>query len=120
MVSLRDEGSLVLVVEDERGAARNRWRVEFQGVAAYRNILETYRLGLWARREELGGPTGWTWQVTHSDWLGRFRAEEQLVDVHAEGVRHYQLGTEDEVVEVLTPEVPTIEDLGPAGDAGDN
>lgn len=117
MVSLVDDGSLTILLEDARDEERGRWAVRFERVVAYRNLLEEYRLGLWARRKELGGPIGWSWRVTQSDWLGELREKEDLVDVKAPGAIHYLIATEDDVVEVFTPESPIIEDLGPAGDA---
>ena len=117
MVSLIDDGSLEVVLEDARGEARNRWSVCFEQVVAYRNILEEYRLALWSRREEIGAPRGWSWRLTSSDWLGALRESESLIDVHAKDARHYLIATEDDVIEVFTPEEPRIEDLGSAGDA---
>ncbi|MEE8107287.1 MAG: hypothetical protein V3T86_17260 [Planctomycetota bacterium] len=91
--------------------------MRFENVVAYRNMLEEYRVGLWARREEIGGPRGWTWRVTRSDWLCELREQEPLVDINAPGAIHYLIATEDDVVEVFTAEPPVIDELGPAGDA---
>ena len=117
MVSLIDDGSPRLVLEDARGEERCRWSVRFENVVAYRNMLEEYRVSLWARREEIGGPRGWTWRLTRSDWLCELREQEPLVDINAPGAIHYLIATEDDVVEVFMAELPVIDELGPAADA---
>ncbi|MEM8882690.1 MAG: hypothetical protein AAGD14_01315 [Planctomycetota bacterium] len=112
MISLVDDGSLQLVLENDH----TRWSVRFEHVVAYRNLLEEYRLELWQRRDEIGSPRGWSWRLTRSDWLDELREREPLVDTHAPEAVHYLIATQDDVVEVFTAEPPIIDEVGSAED----
>jgi hypothetical protein len=57
---------------------------------------------------------GWTVRVPNSPWLAMLRRAESLVDVHHPNLVHYQIGTEDDVIDVLASQEPQIEALGPA------
>lgn len=113
LVSLLDDGALRITLEDGRDPARSRWRFTFRHPAAYLNLLEEYRLELWGMRAP-GERPGWTVRVPNSPWLTRLRQAESLVDVHHPGLMHFQIGTEDDVIDVLASEEPQIEELGAA------
>ena len=114
LVSLLDDGALHLVLEDAHHEARLRWRFTFRNVPAYLNLLEEYRLELWAHEARQGKRLGWTVQVPDSPWLARLYQSESLLELHHPGLVHYQVGTEDDVIDILAPTPPLIEELGPA------
>ena len=62
------------------------------------------------------GSPGWTRIDPDSSWLADLRSREALLDVHSPGCRHYIIVTEDDVIDVLTPEEPTIVEVAPAGE----
>ena len=109
MVSLLDHDGLHITVQDLRDPARRRYRFTFHRVPAYRNILEEYRTG------EPVAPkgTGWTRVVPESPWLSELRKREPLLDVHSPACEHYVIVTEDDVIDVLSPEPPTIHEVEP-------
>jgi len=49
VVSVVDDGSLKITVEDARGTPRRRWKIDFGRVPAYLNLMEEFRLELWQR-----------------------------------------------------------------------
>jgi hypothetical protein len=90
----------------------HRYRVVFGRCPAYRNIMEEFRLELWAHRDETAQLCGWTFVVIDSPWVASFRPAEPLLDVYFPALTHYVITTENDVIEVLTPDPPRIEDLG--------
>jgi hypothetical protein len=109
MVSLVDEGTLVITLEDARHPERIRYRVTFESAPLYRNILEEYRTN------EPQNPTrSWSVVVLESGWLKLMREREALLDIHSPGLRHYRIITEDDVIDILSNSVPLVEELGPA------
>jgi hypothetical protein len=114
MVSLVDDGCLKITVEDLRDPARPRWRFTFRQAPIYRNILEEYRLELWELVHQGGERKGWTVTVPSSPWLAQLKEKEPLIEVHHPYLLHFQIGTEDDVIDVLSPEAPLIESVEPA------
>ena len=109
MVSLVDDGKLKLTFQDLRDPMRRRFRFTFKTYPAYRNILEEFRTS-----EEGYNTKSWTVIVEESQWLERFRKQEPIFDAHYPEIRHYLFCTEDDVIEVLSPEPPEIEEIAPA------
>jgi len=107
MVSLVDQGGLHITVQDLRDPKRRRYRFTFRRAPAYRNILEEYRTS----EPPVGGKLGWTVTVPDSPWLEEFRNREPLLEVHSPGCRHYVIVTEDDVIDVLSPEPPEITEV---------
>jgi hypothetical protein len=85
MVSLLDQNGLHMTLEDLQDPARRRFKFVFRRIAAYRNLLEEYRMS------ESSPPHGTGWPVTVSDspWLAELWTEEPLLDVHSAGCLHY-------------------------------
>jgi hypothetical protein len=108
MVALTDAGTLQIVLEDGRDPARPRWRVTFREVLAYLNLAEEYRLELWGRGMT-ADRVGWTVRIPESPWLALLGRAEALVKVHHPGAQHYQIGTEDDVIDVLCSAEPEFE-----------
>lgn len=115
MVSLVDDGEeLVMLFEAFRAPGRPRWRVRFQQHVAYRNIDEAYRLGLWRMLDDTDQRCGFTFTVEESPPLDSW-STEYLHEFHPT-TRHYVIATEDDVVEVLTPDAPVWEIAEPAAE----
>lgn len=109
VVSIVDAGPLVITLEDARHPSRLRYRVTFEAAPLYRNIWEEYRTS------EGASPIGsWSLLVRESGWLRLMRAREPLLDVHSPGLDHYQIITEDDVLDILSNTPPEVEELGPA------
>ena len=89
-----------------------RYKVTFRNYPAYRNIEESYRLGLWQRRQQLNDPnaSGWTLIVPDSSWVKEF-VNEPILEMFNPGIVHYLIATENDVIEVLASEEPTVERL---------
>lgn len=102
LVSLIDNVSLEVTVEATRMPGRPRWRFVFDRVAAYRNILEEYRLELWGHLDESGQRCGFTFTVQDSPWIAELRPNEPLLELYNPGLQHYVLCTDDDVIEVLS------------------
>lgn len=111
MVSLLDQGGLHITVQDLKDPARRRYQFSFRDVPAYRNILEEYRM---SEPPPAGAWAGWTRIDPRSAWLADLSAREPLLDVHRPGCVHYIIVTEDDVIDVLSPEVPAIVEIAPA------
>lgn len=114
MVSLVDDGELTITVEDVMGATRSRWAFRFARAPIYQNIPEEYRLELWRHVHERGKRYGWTVRVPNSPWLFQLKANEALMDVHDPSLQHFQIGSEDDIIDVLSAKAPDIIALGPA------
>lgn len=110
MVSLLDQNGLHMTLDDLQDPARRRFKFVFRRIAAYRNILEEYRMS------ESSPPhgTGWTVTVSDSPWLAELWTEEPLLDVHSAGCLHYVIVTEDDVIDILCPKPPEIVEVAPA------
>jgi len=114
MVSLVDDGKLTLTLEDIHSPQRTRWRFIFNKYPAYRNILEEHRLELWEHLDKTNQRCGNTFTVLDSSWIASFRPGEPLLEIYFPTLIHYVIATEDDVIEVLSPEPPRIEEVGPA------
>jgi hypothetical protein len=114
MESLHDHAGLLEIelADYLNNTAVARYKVTFRSYPAYRNIEEHYRLELWKRRAELNDPdaTGWTFIVPDSLWVQEF-ANEPIFEFFNEGIVHYMIITEDDVIEVLDNRDPTVEAL---------
>ena len=110
MVSLVDHSGLHIVVEVLRDSKRRRYQFSFRRVPAYRNILEEYRTS----ERPAGGALGLTITIPDSPWLKSFLRHEPLLEVHMPGCEHYVIVTEDDVIDVLSPEPPEIREIEPA------
>ena len=106
MVSLSDTSDgLRITVVDPRTQLSPLTTFHFKSFAAYRNILEEFRLsddGPSSRTE------GWTLIGTHSSWKIQLLASEPLIEVHAKGAEHYQIITEDDIIDILSNTPPEI------------
>jgi hypothetical protein len=120
MVSLADGNEGLAITLDARDSRHrwHRWRLVFERHPAYRNIMEEFRLELWRHRDETGQRCGWTFVVPDSPWVAAFKLDEELLEVWYPTIKHFVISTEDDVVEVLSPEPPRVEDLGPTPNEG--
>lgn len=107
MVSLHDREGLHITLQDLRDPARRRFEFVFRRVAAYRNLLEEYRTS----EPPVPHGVGWTLTIPDSPWLAELRAKEPLLDIHSPGCQHYVIVTEDDVIDVLSPEPPEIQEI---------
>jgi hypothetical protein len=89
-----------------------RYRMVFGRCPAYRNIMEEFRLELWEHRHKSAQQCGWTFTVIDSPWVASFRPTEPLLDVFYPALTHYVITTQNDVIEVLSPDPPRIDDLG--------
>ena len=109
MVSLVDRGELCVTVVDMQ-TPDELLDFRFVSVAAYRNILEEYRL-----TEGLDVPsTGWTVIVNNSEWLEQLEDVEDLFRDEQKGSVHYMIITEDDVIDILSSRLPEITKRPPA------
>lgn len=115
MVSLTDDGTLSIVVEDLRDPSRPRWRFRFIDAPFYQNIQEEYRMELWEKVFAGGRRYGNTRTVPDSPWLASLREHEELVHVYHPHLVHFQISTEDDVIDILSPDAPEITAIAPAG-----
>ena len=115
MVSLVDWNGLHITVQDLRDPERRRYQFTFRCVPAYRNILEEYRTSE-ASESLVEGDLGWTVKVSKSPWLETLSQAEPLLEVLTPGCAHYVIITEDDVIDVLSPEPPVISELLPAAE----
>lgn len=83
---------------------------------AYRNILEEYRLELWAALTGAQA-TGYTLIVADSPWIEELKEHEPLLSVLHPQLRHYIISTSDDVIEILTDEEPIFRQV-PLTDTG--
>lgn len=122
MVSLTDaDQELVLLLEDAR--TRDRWRVRWRGrYPAYRNIDESYRVGLWQWLHHSGQRCGSTFLVQETPVFASW--ETGYLEVVEPRTRHFVIATDDDVVEVLSQSEPIWEtaeapepEAGPPGKA---
>jgi hypothetical protein len=116
LVSLVGDRSLTITLEDARGQPRRRWRFIFKQASIYQNILEEFRLELWERIQATGPRLGWTTMVPDSPWLAKLKERESLIEVHYPVLLHFQIATEDDVIDVLSPQAPSIQEIEPAAD----
>jgi len=108
------DGALELVLQSVSTTERIRCQITFVRYPAYRNILEEFRLELWARRDTISTAyaLGCTMIVPNSPWI-RELGKEPLLMIRNKNLVHYMVVTEDDVIEILTDETPIIEVLGP-------
>lgn len=112
MVSLVDDGELSITFEAPRETGRPRWCVTFRTYPGYRNLLEEFRLELWSHLDSTNQRCGSTFTVANSPWIETLRTRESLFDTYYSRIKHYVLSTEDDVIEVLSPNAPRIDALG--------
>lgn len=115
MASLSDCGKLQITIEAAQGSERLRWRFDFDTYPGYRNLLEEFRQELWAHLESTMQREGATFTVRNSPWINRLREEEDVFKALYSRVYHYVICTEDDVLEILSPDAPVIQALGPTG-----
>jgi hypothetical protein len=116
MVSLLDNGELSITVQNARDPERRRFRFTFKNYPAYRNILEEYRTGRSEEFIDTSGKIGWTRIILESPWLASFKKSEPLLEELNPGLVHYEICTEDDVVEVLANEPPEVAEIEPAAE----
>jgi tetratricopeptide (TPR) repeat protein len=119
VVGVVDDGSLRITVEDTRSTPRRRWRIDFGRAPAYLNLLEEYRLELWQRIHTGEIAYGWTRIIPDSPWLARLGEAEALLRIHYPELTHHQIGSEDDIIDVLAPEPPGITEIEPASPGAD-
>ncbi len=114
MESLHDHSGILEIelADYSNNTAIARYKLTFRNYPAYRNIDESYRIGLWERRQQLNDPlaTGWTLIIPDSPWIQEF-VNEPILGLFHPGLVHYLIATENDVVEVLASELPTVERL---------
>ena len=103
-----DKG-LIITLSNSEGL---NFEVQFENHPVYRNILEEYKLNLWAIRDEKWPNLGNTWIIENSDWLEQFEKEEPLLSHHEGQLQHYIITTQSSVIEVLSndnnPKIKTV------------
>ena len=110
LVSLVDEGHLTITVQDNRDNYR-RMRIVFEYSPIYRNIEEIFRTA-----NSINRTGSWTVIVNNSSWLAELRAHEDLIDQVLPNLRHYQIITEFDVIDVLSEREPKVEEVEPGRD----
>jgi hypothetical protein len=111
MVSLiqnNHERTLNILLEDGRDPERKRFLISFKNVSAYKNILEEYRLSELENKDKQTLSVGWTRNIQNSIWLGHFTNNEPLLETNNIGSQHYQVCTEDDVIDVISNIEPTV------------
>lgn len=108
--SLNDsKKGLVITLSNSKGLI---FEITFENYPAYRNILEEYKLNLWAKRDENWSNLGNTWTIENSDWLELLEKDEPLLLHHEGKLKHYIVITQSAVIEVLSndsnPKVKTV------------
>lgn len=83
-------------------------------IPAIATSWKAIRLKLWEHLDETQRRCGNTFTVPESPWLNLLNHEEPLLEVQYPGLQHFVITTEDDVVEVLSPEPAEIECLGSA------
>ncbi len=116
MVSLTHKVELSIILQDIRDPQRRRFRFTFSNCPAYRNILEEYRLELWSEIESRREGMGWTLIIPDSQWIAALKEKEPLIEVNCPDLVHYMICTEDDVIEVLSDELPKIVEIEPAAE----
>lgn len=109
MVMLVDDGTLSIIVQ-VNGVTPKWFRCVFSKYPAYRNILEEFRTELWERLEQKKQYLGWTAIVNNSQWVSSF-SREPLLKEHYPQLKHYLICTEDDVIEVLSPQDPEMREI---------
>lgn len=103
------EKGLIITFSNSQGV---NFEIVFENYPAYRNVLEEYKLNLWAIRDEKWTDIGNTWIIKNSDWLEQFKKEEPLLSHHEGQLHHYIIITQSAVIEVLSndnnPEIKTV------------
>jgi hypothetical protein len=110
LISLHHEGCLKVILEGTQAGGFEQHCFTFKRFFAYRSLREEYRTALW--NNDVGLGIGWTRLVLDSPWVQELRTSEPLFGLHggADAV-HYLFCSEDDVVDVLAHEPPTIEPI---------
>ena len=108
--SLSDsEKGLVITLSNSQDV---NFEVIFKNYPAYRNVLEEYKLNLWAIRDKKWFEIGNTWIVENSDWLNQLEKDESLITHHEDKLKHYLICTQSAVIEILSsdcnPNIKTV------------
>jgi len=112
LASLVDDGQLTITFEAPREPGRPRWKVKFDKIAGYRNLLEEFRLELWQHLDTTQQRCGNTFTVANSPWIKELRRREGVFEAIHPNSSHFVFLTEDDVIEVLSSNSPAIEFLG--------
>ncbi|MGC4093233.1 MAG: hypothetical protein QM756_42955 [Polyangiaceae bacterium] len=113
MVSLIDvDHELDVLLEAVHSPGRPRWRVRFRQYPAYRNVDESYRTDLWRWLDESKQRVGSTFTVEESPRFASW-GTVYLHDV-VPNAQHFVIATEDDVIEVVSAQLPTWESADPA------
>ena len=115
MVSLIDDGQLTITLEDLRDEERKRWSVIFEKAPVYQNILEEFRMELWSNLKIVDDNLGWTLKYPNSPWHKKLIKNEDLLELYHPNLEHYQIITEDDVIDVLSENSPVITQIESAG-----
>ena len=115
MVSLIDSEGLNIILEDLRGE-RKRWSFFFESAPAYFNLLEVFRSEMWQEINWSKEEYGRTLKYPNSMWLQKLKESDDLLEVLKPDLEHYQIVTEDDVIDVLSEKEPEIKELEPAGE----
>ncbi len=113
MVSLFDKRVLEIILQDLKDPARKRYKFIFNKVAAYRNIMEEYRIN--EKEFPISSKKfGWTLFAETSEWLNYFKEKEQLLEEYNPNCKHFIIMSEDDVVEILCSYFPEVIEIEPA------
>ena len=109
MVSMSDcHRQLTFTFEAPRESGGPRWELKFNTYPGYRNLLEEFRIQLWEHLDSTDQRCGNTFFVTNSPWIQTLRKTEGVFDHYYPEMFHYVMATEDDVIEVLSPETPVV------------
>ena len=100
-----DSDKLEVVVQDNKDNFR-RVRFTFDYVPIYRNIDELYRSS-----ESINNTNSWTVVIDESKWLKELKEKEDLIEEFLPEIKHYQIITEFDVIDILSTKEPLVEEI---------
>ncbi len=111
MVSLIDDGSLTITLEDLRDPKRKQWSFFFKSAPVYFNLMEEFRGEMWGEINKTGEKLGWTVMYPNSTWHKMLKESDDMLETLRPNLEHYQIATEDDVIDILSENAPIIKEL---------
>jgi hypothetical protein len=105
IMAIRDEDEGLTVVLASEYSRRPIAKLVFQGVVAYRNINESYRVRTW-RTHDMTNVSSFS-IIEHSSWLKWLRDESAGV-LEEFDLAHYAIYTNDDCLDVAAKEPPKV------------